>query len=85
MNVYASNYLRGLKKVERQALAEHCGLKLGSLQNIIYGKPPSVTVACLIEKATKGSVRREDLRPDIDWSLISGAPRSNCIDSARNN
>lgn len=72
MNVYANQYLRSLKKVERTALAEHCGITLGSLQNIIYGKAPSVMVACRIEEATRGAVRREDLRPDVNWALISG-------------
>ena len=83
MNVYASNYLRSLKKVERRALAEHCGLALGSLQNIIYGKPPSVMVACRIEEATCGAVRREDLRPDVNWALISGTSLEGRMSAAR--
>lgn len=30
---------------------------------------PDPLTALLIEKLTKGSVTREDIRPDIDWSV----------------
>lgn len=33
-------------------------------------------VALKIERATKGAVRCEDLRPDVDWAFIRGAGRS---------
>ena len=68
----ANAYLRSLRKVERKALAERCGIKLTSLNNIIYGKAPSVGLACSIEKETCGAVTRRELLPGIDWDLISG-------------
>lgn len=32
-------------------------------------RKPDPLTALLIEKLTKGMVRREDIRPDIDWSV----------------
>lgn len=67
----ANAYLRSLRKIERVALAERVGIKPSSLNNIIYGKPLSIQLACLIEKETGGAVTRRDLLPTVDWDLIS--------------
>lgn len=68
----ANNYLRSLKKIERCALAERCGIKPSSLNNIIYGKTLSVRLACVLERETAGAVTRRELLPHLDWDLISG-------------
>lgn len=68
----ANAYLRSLRKVERSALADRCGIKLTSLNNIIYGKQLSVSLACRIEKETGGAVTRRELLPEVDWDLIAG-------------
>lgn len=68
----ASEYLRSLSKFEREALAERCGMKATSLNNIIYGKRPSISTACKIEAETCGAVSRRDILPDVDWDLIAG-------------
>lgn len=67
-----SEYLRRLTRVEREALAERCGMELASLNNIIYGKKPSIAMACRIESETCGAVSRRELLPEIDWDLIAG-------------
>lgn len=67
-----SEYLRRLTRVEREALAERCGMKLASLNNIIYGKKPSIAMACRIESETCGAVSRRDLLPEVNWDLIAG-------------
>lgn len=73
MNVATkSEYLRRLTRVEREALAERCGMKLSSLNNIIYGKKPSIAMACRIESETCGAVSRRDLLPEVNWDLIAG-------------
>lgn len=73
MNVATkSEYLRRLTRVEREALAERCGMKLASLNNIIYGKKPSIAMACRIESETCGAVSRRDLLPEVNWDLIAG-------------
>ena len=66
MATKASGYLRSLTRVEREALAERCGMKLSSLNNIIYGKKPSIETACRIESETCGAVSRRELLPDVD-------------------
>jgi DNA-binding transcriptional regulator YdaS (Cro superfamily) len=67
-----SDYLRKLSRIEREALAERCGMKLTSLNNIIYGKKPSIEMACRIESETCGAVSRRDLLPEVNWDLIAG-------------
>ncbi len=67
-----SDYLRQLSRIEREALAERCGMKLTSLNNIIYGKKPSIEMACRIESETCGAVSRRDLLPEVNWDLIAG-------------
>ncbi len=79
----ANAYLRSLKKVERNALAERCGIKLTSLNNIIYGKKLSVCLACSIEKETGGAVTRRELLPEIDWDLISGTALDRSLSERR--
>lgn len=79
----ANAYLRSLKKVERIALAERCGIKLTSLNNIIYGKALSVSLACSIEKETGGAVTRRELLPNVDWDLISGTSLDRALTDRR--
>lgn len=79
----ANAYLRSLKKVERIALAERCGIKLTSLNNIIYGKALSVPLACSIEKETGGAVTRRELLPNVDWDLISGTSLDRALTDRR--
>lgn len=79
----ANAYLRSLRKVERVALADRCGIKLTSLNNVIYGKRLSVTLACRIERETGGAVTRRELLPDIDWDLISGTSLDRALTESR--
>lgn len=74
MNDYATNFFRSLKSVERQAIAKRCGIKRGYLNNLVTCKDrvPGVELAAKIEAATNGRIKRQDLRPDIDWKLIGG-------------
>lgn len=79
----ANAYLRLLRKVERVALADRCGIKLTSLNNVIYGKRLSVALACRIERETGGAVTRRELLPDIDWDLISGTSLDRALTESR--
>ena len=76
----ANAYLRSLRKVERVALADRCGIKLTSLNNVIYGKRLSVA---RIERETGGAVTRRELLPDIDWDLISGTSLDRALTESR--
>ena len=75
----ANAYLRSL----RVALADRCGIKLTSLNNVIYGKRLSVALACRIERETRGAVTRRELLPDIDWDLISGTSLDRALTESR--
>lgn len=74
MNEHATAFFKSLKSVERQAIAERCGIKRTYLNNLVTCKDrhPGVALAAKIEEATCGRLRREELRPDIDWKLIRG-------------
>lgn len=69
-------------------ISDACG-QLGGLSGLaraIKVTPPTVhqwvsgrrripVLRCLdIERATNGAVRCEDLRPDVDWSVLRAAP-----------
>ncbi len=74
MNETATTFFKSLKSVERQAIAQRCGIKRSYLNNLITCKEryPSVVLAAKIEAATNGRVTRQDMRPDIDWKIIEG-------------
>ena len=64
--------LKGMSSAEKKALAQKCGISRFHLYNVMGGKPPSVQLASRIERATGGRISRKDLRPDVDWNLLSG-------------
>lgn len=71
MNPKALSYLKGLKRIEKEAICKRSGISIRWLQNMMYaGRLPSPDVAKALEKATFGELTREDLRPDINWDLI---------------
>lgn len=62
---------------KRDALAHAVGSTAGHLRNIAYGsRTCAESLAIAIERESAGSVRCEDLRPDVDWQFLRGsAPR----------
>ena len=79
----ANAYLRSLRKIERSALADRSGIKLTSLNNVIYGKRLSVALACRIERETGGAVTRRELLPEVDWDLLSGTSLDRALAESR--
>lgn len=72
MNEKAKKYFTGLHTAERSAICRKCGISLSWLMQCIYcGRSVSIKLANRLEKATFGAVAKEDLRPDINWDLIS--------------
>lgn len=64
-------YLRGLSPEEKRGVAKMAGCSISTLRVVWSNfQRPSVKLAVAIDKVTKGKVKKEDLRPDIDWSLI---------------
>ena len=71
MNKKAVDYIKALSTFERRAICRKCGISESWILNMIYtGRNCSPETAIKLEQATKGGVRREDLRPDIKWDLI---------------
>lgn len=72
MNEHAKKALKALTIEERRNLAARCGVSLYTIQNVVLsGHKPSLLLACKIEREMYRQVTRRDLRPDIDWDLLS--------------
>lgn len=54
---------------KQTALAYACNVSQPAVRKWLYGGAISPESASAIERATKGAVRRQDLRPQ-DWHLI---------------
>lgn len=70
------DYLRQLGSDDaRDAFAQACGTSLNYLKLIAYGaKRAGAATAINIDRASNGTVRCEDLRPDIDWAYLRSRP-----------
>lgn len=66
-------YLADLSSDEREAFATACGSTAGHLRNVSYDyRTCAEKLAIAIERETKGKVRCEELRPDVDWAFVRG-------------
>jgi DNA-binding transcriptional regulator YdaS (Cro superfamily) len=69
-----NDYLKTLKTVEqRHDFAKQCGTSLAYLRRFTMKTPnrrPSAGLCAAIERHSGGAVKRETLRPDIDWTLF---------------
>lgn len=55
----------------RKDFAKAVSAPLRTLYNIAYlGRKANAAIAVQIEKETRGIIRADDLRPDIEWSAI---------------
>lgn len=59
-----------LSDIERSALADSCKTSVGHLRNIAYGKKCGEKLAIDIERESRGKVRVESLRDDVDWAYL---------------
>lgn len=67
----AITFFKALNAKEKVALAKSSGIELGTLRNIFYsGKTPSIKTVLRIEKATKRKIKRQQIAPEIDWSVF---------------
>lgn len=76
MNTFRT-YFKALTKDERTAIAEQVGTSVAYLWQIAYKQRRcNESMAIEIEKASKGAIRVEDLRPDVDWAYIRSSAKS---------
>jgi DNA-binding transcriptional regulator YdaS (Cro superfamily) len=64
-------FLQTMSLRQRDRFAERCGTTGGHLRNVSYGyKQAAESLAINIERESNGIVTVEELRPDVDWSVI---------------
>lgn len=64
-------FLETMSTDERDEFAERCGSTGGHLRNVSYGyRSCAEGLAIAIERESKGKVRCETLRPDVDWKYL---------------
>lgn len=64
-------YLKSISSEQAETLAKTCGTTLGYLRQVAYGnRRVRESLAIKLEKETGRAVQCEDLRPDVDWSVI---------------
>jgi DNA-binding transcriptional regulator YdaS (Cro superfamily) len=69
-------YLNGLDKAARPAFCTACGTTERYLRKAISAKQQLGAHLCInIDRESRGVVRCEDLRPDIDWAYLRGTAK----------
>ena len=71
-------HVQSMTMDERKSFAESVGTTPNHLAQIYYGnRPCSIEYAVAIDRLTAGRISMVRLLPDIDWSYIRKAMRSN--------
>lgn len=65
---------------ERHLFAERCGTTEKFLRNVAYGRTPGEKLCIAIERESRGAVRCEELRSDVDWAYLRGTARKRASD-----
>lgn len=64
-------YLNGLDKADRTRFCTACGTTERYLRKATSARQPLGPQLCInIDRESKGVVRCEDLRPDVDWAYL---------------
>lgn len=67
------SYFLSLSVEDRNLLAGRCETTRKHMTNVAYGyKTCAESLAINIERESRGAVRCEDLRPDVDWAYLRG-------------
>jgi DNA-binding transcriptional regulator YdaS (Cro superfamily) len=65
-------WLNLLSLAEKTSFASRCGTSIGYLRkSLSVDQCFSVELVIAIERESRGAVRCEDLRPDVDWRYLS--------------
>lgn len=69
-------YLNNLAKVDRFEFSSRCETSEGYLRKAISkGQRLGVSLCINLERESRGVIRCEDLRPDIDWAYLRSAAK----------
>lgn len=64
-------YLNSLSIDQQKDFAQRCGTSLGYLRKAIsVGQHFDARLAVAVERESVGAVTVEELRPDVDWSVL---------------
>lgn len=73
-------FLLSMPIPDRESFAQRCKTTAGHLRNCMYGyKKISASLAIEIERESAGTVTVEEMRPDVDWSVIRGSRVGGCV------
>lgn len=66
-----SEYLKTMDKEGLADFARCCGTSAGQLKQVAYGnRRASAGLAVCLDRETRGTIRCEVMRPDIDWAYL---------------
>lgn len=68
-------YFMGMPISDRDSFAVRCETSTQHLTNVVYGKKPGESLCINIERESNGTVRCEELRPDVDWAVLRKCDR----------
>ncbi len=67
-------FINALEPGAQAAFAVRCGTTVNYLRNAISSRKKLGESICInVERESLGSVRCEDLRPDVDWAYLRGS------------
>lgn len=65
------DFLNAMPVHDQHSFADRCGTTLGYMRKAIsVGARFDASICIAIESESHGSVRCEDLRPDVPWSIL---------------
>lgn len=75
--------LNGMSTAEQRDFAGRCGTSVGYLRKAISSGQRIAEATCInIERESRGAVRVEELRDDVDWAVIRNTPSQAGADQA---
>lgn len=73
--------LNDMTTAEQREFAGRCGTSVGYLRKAISSGQKIAEATCInIERESRGAVRVEDLRDDVDWAVIRNTPSQSAAD-----
>jgi len=72
------NYINSLSPAAREAFEKESGTTINYLRNAVSaGKKIGADIAIAIDRASRGAVPCEEIRPDVDWEYLRGTATVN--------
>lgn len=69
-------YLNSLEVAAQHDFASRCGTSVGYIRKAVSAKQKIGESLCInFERESKGVVRAESLRPDVDWAFLRGTKK----------